>query len=325
MATPIRLVMLGTGDFAVPTFVQLLESSHQVVALITQPDRPQGRKQELIPAPIKVVALERKVPVFQPERINSEEGLALLKALKPDMLVTAAYGQILSAAVLSLPKFGGVNLHGSILPAYRGAAPVARAIQNGNKETGVTVIRMSPRVDAGGMVAFAQTAIGTDETAGALEERLAVIGAPLVVESIEAIIADQAVVIPQDRSKVTKAPKLTKADGTIDWSMPAQAIHDLVRAMQPWPTAQTYWYPAGANRPPNRVIIHRTRPANATGKEGIVIDGFDKLIIGTGEGAIEILEIQAVGSKRMPIADFLRGHHVQPGDRFGNEPENASD
>lgn len=317
MTTPIRLVMLGTGDFAVPTFVKLLDSGLSVVGLVTQPDRPQGRKQELIPAPIKVEAIFRHVPVFQPERINSEEGLALLEELQADMLVTAAYGQILSAEVLSLPKFGGVNLHGSILPAYRGAAPVARAIQSGEKETGVTVIRMSPRVDAGGMIAFAQTAIGPDETAGALEERLAVIGAPLVVEAIQAIVEDRAVVIPQDRSKVTKAPKLAKADGLIDWSRPAQAVHDLVRAMQPWPTAQTFWHPSTAHRPPIRVIVHRTRPVSAIGEPGKVIDASGKLVVGAGEGAVEILEIQAVGGKRMPIAEFLRGHPVQPGDRFG--------
>lgn len=325
MATPIRLVMLGTGDFAVPTFLRLLESGHHVVALITQPDRPQGRKQELIPAPIKMEAVARKVPVFQPEGINSEEGLAILKDLQADLLVTAAYGQILSAEVLSVPRFGGVNLHGSILPAYRGAAPVARAIQNGETETGVTVIRMSPRVDAGGMVAFASTAIGPDETAGALEERLAVMGAPLVVESIGAIVAERAVVIPQDRSKVTKAPKLSKADGTIDWSLSSQQIHDLVRAMQPWPTAQTYWiptrdmnwFPTGDNRPPKRVIIHRTRPVSESGEAGTVIESSGRLVVGTGDGAIEIVEIQAVGGKRMPIADFLRGQRIHVGDRFG--------
>jgi methionyl-tRNA formyltransferase len=321
MVTPIRLVMLGTGDFAVPTFVKLCDSGFHVVALITQPDRPQGRKQELIPASIKREALARQIQVHQPERMNSAEGLSLLKGLRPDLLVTAAYGQILSAEVLSIPRLGGVNLHGSILPAYRGAAPVARAIQNGETETGVTVIRMSPRVDAGGMIAFAGTAIGPEETAGELEDRLAVIGSPLVAEAIEAIVSGRAVVIPQDRSKVTKAPKLSKADGVIDWSQPSQRIHDLVRAMQPWPTADSYWHPSGSGRVPKRVIIHQTRPSSESGEPGRAIDSPGNLLIGTGDGAIEVLEIQAVGSKRMSTSDFLRGHPVMPGDLFANVVE----
>jgi methionyl-tRNA formyltransferase len=321
MVTPIRLVMLGTGDFAVPTFVKLCDSGFNVVALITQPDRPQGRKQELIPASIKRKALAREIPVHQPERMNSVEGQSLLKGLRPDLLVTAAYGQILSAEVLSIPRLGGVNLHGSILPAYRGAAPVARAIQNGETETGVTVIRMSPKVDAGGMIAFARTVIDPEETAGQLEERLAVIGAPLVAEAIAAIATDCAVVISQDRSKVTKAPKLSKADGVIDWTQPAQRIHDLVRAMQPWPAADTHWHPSGSGRVPKRVIIHRTRPVSGSGEPGRAIDSPGNLIIGTGEGSLQILEIQAVGSKRMSASDFLRGHPVMPGDLFANVEE----
>jgi len=321
MATPIRLVMLGTGDFAVPTFARLCDSGLNVVALITQPDRPQGRKQELIPAPIKMEAIARRIPVFQPERVNADEGLTILKELQPDLLVTAAYGQILSAEVLSLPRFGGVNLHGSILPAYRGAAPVAWAIRNGDPESGVTVIRMSPKVDAGGMIAFARTAIGPDETAGELESRLAVIGAPLVVESIEAIVSGTARILPQERSKVTKAPKLSKADGVIDWSHPARRIHDLVRALQPWPTASTYWHPSGAGRAPTRVIIHRTRPVSGSASPGRAIDSPGNLLIGTGEEVLQVLEIQAVGSKRMLTPDFLRGHPVMPGDRFSNVAE----
>jgi methionyl-tRNA formyltransferase len=198
---------------------------------------------------------------------------------------------------------------------------VARAIQHGETETGVTVIRMSPKVDAGGMIAFARTAIGPDETADELEARLSVIGAPLVVEAIDAIRSDRAVVIPQDRSKVTKAPKLSKADGVIDWTQPAQRIHDLVRAMQPWPTAGTYWQPAGAGRPPKRLIIHRTRPVPGSAAPGRAIDSPGKLIIGTGSEALQVLEIQAVGGLRMSTSDFLRGHPVMPGDRFGNVVE----
>ena len=228
-ATPtIRIIVLGTGDFALPMFEYLYEAGHEILALITQPDRPQGRKQELIPSPIKKAAQARGVSVLQPENVNAAESLEQVRTLGPDLLVTAAYGQILSADLLAIPRLGGINLHGSILPAYRGAAPVARAIQNGETETGVTVIRMTPKIDAGGMIAFARTPIGPDETAGELEDRLAALGAPLVARSIIEVASGTAEVIPQDRSKVTKAPKLRKEDGLIDWSLPAQAIHNLV-------------------------------------------------------------------------------------------------
>src|SRR4051794_32594863 len=221
MSSSLRLVMLGTGDFALPTFEHLCGTGHEVVALITQPDRPQGRKRELIPSRIKRAAEARGVRVEQPDDVNAPEAVTLIRSLNPDLLVTAAYGQILSGELLAIPRLGGINLHGSGLPAYRGAAPVARAIEHGERETGVTVIRMTPRVDAGGMLAVATTPIDPDETAGELEERLARLGAPLVVEAIAALDAGTARILPQDKAKVTKAPKLRKEDGRIDWTKPA--------------------------------------------------------------------------------------------------------
>ncbi|HEU5115219.1 MAG TPA: methionyl-tRNA formyltransferase, partial [Isosphaeraceae bacterium] len=215
-----RILMFGTGDFAVPTFLRLLDSGFHVLALVTQPDRPQGRKQELIPSWIKQEALSRGVLVEQPENVNAPESLKQLQTYEPDLFVTAAYGQILSADLLSIPRLGGINLHGSILPSYRGAAPVARAIEHGEAESGVTVIRMTPQIDAGGMIAFARTPIGPDETAGELEERLAEIGAPLIVETIPKLIDGSASILPQDLSRVTKAPKLRKESGRIDWNKP---------------------------------------------------------------------------------------------------------
>jgi methionyl-tRNA formyltransferase len=261
-----RIVMLGTGDFALPTFEHLHQTGHDLVALITQPDRPQGRKQLLIPSRIKQSALARGIRVEQPEDVNAPEALELIRSLEPDLLVTAAYGQILSAAALTIPPLGGINLHGSILPRYRGAAPVARAIERGELESGVTVIRMTPRIDAGGSIAFARTPIDPDETAGELEDRLALLGAPLIAESIAALVAGTAEVIPQDKSQVTKAPKLTKDDGRIDWTRSSHQIHNLVRAMQPWPIAQTVWNrPGGAMR----LIVHQTRPVEGQGAPGI--------------------------------------------------------
>jgi methionyl-tRNA formyltransferase len=310
MSTPLRIAMLGTGDFAVPTFERLAASRHRVIALITQPDKPQGRKGEIIPSRIKLAAQARGIPVEQPESINAPEGLDLVKRLAPDLLVTAAYGQILSGDVLSVAPLGGINLHGSILPKYRGAAPVARAIQHGEAETGVTVIRMTPRVDAGGMLSFARTPIEPNETAGELEDRLALLGAPLVVEAIEALVVGSATILPQDASAVTKAPKLKKDDGRIDWSQPAETIHNLVRAMQPWPVASTGWERAPGSIV--RLIVHETRVEDAAGEPGLVIEAAgDRLVVAAGSGAVRLVRVQLEGKKAMGAEEFLRGYRSE--------------
>jgi len=319
MAPSLRIIMLGTGDFALPTFEHLIATGHNVVALVTQPDRPQGRKQELIPSAIKRSAEVRQVTVEQPEDVNASGSLVRIGDLKPDLLVTAAYGQILSAPLLSIPRFGGINLHGSILPAYRGAAPVARAIQNGESETGVTVIRMTPQIDAGGIVSIGRTPIDPEETAGELENRLAQLGAPLIADAIAALAAGAVTIIPQDRSKVTKAPKLRKEDGLIDWSRPASSVHNAVRAMQPWPVAYTTWRPRSMpSTVPIRWIVHKTQVVDGQGEPGEVIEAAgDRLVVATGAGAVALLMLQLAGKKPFRVAEFLRGHRVQPGDRLG--------
>jgi methionyl-tRNA formyltransferase len=319
MAPTIRIIMLGTGDFAVATFGHLIETGHNVVALVTQPDRPQGRKQELIPSQIKLAGQARGVTVFQPESVNAQSALETIRELEPDLLVTAAYGQILSAELLAIPRLGGINLHGSILPAYRGAAPVARAIQNGELETGVTVIRMTPQIDAGGIIAIARTPIGPDETSGEVEERLARIGAPLIAEAVAKLAVGPVSILPQDRSKVTKAPKLCKEDGIIDWLKPAKAVHDLVRAMQPWPVASTTWHARSPDhKPPLRLIIHATTIVPGHGRAGDVIEsGGDRLVVAAGEGAVALKTVQIAGKKPQPVAEFLRGHRVEVGDWIG--------
>ncbi len=311
--------MFATGDFALPTFEHLVATGHDVVALVTQPDRPQGRKQELIPSRITLSALARNVPVLQPESVNAPEALEAIRQLGPDLLVTAAYGQILSADLLAIARLGGINLHGSILPANRGAAPVARAIQNGETETGVTVIRMTPQIDAGGMIAIARTDIGPDETSGEVEERLARLGAPLVVEAVARLAAGPVSILPQDRAKVTKAPKLRKEDGVIDWSRPAKAIHDLVRAMQPWPVASTTWNARGPNQKgPVRLIVHATAIGAGQGTPGEVLEARDdRLIVAAGDGAVALKIVQIAGKKPQSATEFLRGRRVEPGDRMG--------
>lgn len=335
MLDSLRIVMLGTGDFALPTFEGLIKTGHHVVALITQPDRPQGRKQELIPSRIKVEAQRLEVRVEQPEDVNAPQGVELIRSLRPDLLITAAYGQILSAEVLGVPAKGGINLHGSILPAYRGAAPVARAIQQGEVETGVTVILMTPRVDAGGIIAVARTPIDPDETAGELEERLARLGAPLVTQAIDSLVAGTAEIIPQDRAQVTRAPKLRKEDGRIPWNRSARTVHNLVRAMQPWPMARTVWWPAGGGKGPVSLIVHKTEvvdegtdlvnasmpPASypATGSV-LEVEGGRLTVATAGGGRVGLVLVQIPGKKVMPVADFLRGHRVQSGDRLGENP-----
>jgi methionyl-tRNA formyltransferase len=319
MAARLRIIMLGTGDFALPAFEHLLDAGYNIVALVTQPDRPQGRKQELIPSKIKLAATARHVAVFQPESVNTPDAIQAIERLDPDLLVTAAYGQILSARLLSIPRLGGINLHGSILPAYRGAAPVARAIQNGETESGVTVIRMTPQMDAGGIIAIARTDIGPDETSDELEARLARLGAPLVVESAAKLAAGPVPILPQDKARVTKAPKLRKEDGVIDWSKPARVIHDLVRAMQPWPVASTAWHPKQPpEREPVRLIVHSTAITTGQGPPGEVIEARgDRLVVAAGDGAIALKTVQLAGKKPQSVAEFLRGHRVEIGDRMG--------
>jgi methionyl-tRNA formyltransferase len=320
MDPSLRVVMLGTGDFALPTFNYLLERGrHHMIALLTQPDRPQGRRQEIIPSLIKQSAQAHGIRTLQPEDVNAPVSLDVIRGLQPDLLVTAAYGQILSPELLSIPRLGGINLHGSILPAYRGAAPVARAIQNGETETGVTVIQMTPRIDAGGIAATAATPIELDETASGLEERLANIGAPLVARIVDSLALGPVPVLPQDRSKVTRAPKLRKEEGLIDWSRPARAIHNHVRAMQPWPTASTLWQPRGSEtKPPVRLIVHRTEVAGGEGTPGEVIEASgERLVVAGAEGALALLLIQLPGKKPSSPGDFLRGHRIVPGEFMG--------
>ena len=310
-----RIVLLGTKDFALPTFEHLCETGHGLIALVTQPDRPQGRKQLMISSRIKQAALDRGLRVEQPEDVNDPASIAMIRDLEPDLIVTAAYGQILSANLLTVPPMGGINLHGSILPAYRGAAPVARAIQRGELETGVTVIRMTPRIDAGGMMAFATTEIGPDETAGELESRLAELGAPLVARSIAELVAGTATILTQDRSKITKAPKLSKEDGVIDWTRPALEIHNLVRAMQPWPIASTHWLRSEA---PARIIVHQTTVVEGEGAPGRVLEASgDRLVIAAGSGAVRLLRVQLEGKKPLSIPEFLRGSSLR-GSALGN-------
>jgi methionyl-tRNA formyltransferase len=314
-----RVVMIGTGDFATPTFRALLGSRHEVAGLVTNPDRPSGRERETV-RPIKQLAVERGVPVFQPESINTPEGAAGVRALRPELLVVADYGQILSAEVLDAAPHGGINVHGSLLPKYRGAAPIAWAIYHGEPRTGVTIIRMSTRMDAGDILAQEGLDILPGETAGELEARLAPLGARLALAVIDQIEAGTARGVKQDPAQVTKAPKLTKEHGLIDWARTAEQVCNQVRAMQPWPTAYTFWHRPG--KPPVRLIVVKAvaLPGAGAGDQppGTVVSG-DELVVAAGEGLVKLVSVQPAGRRPMSAEEFLRGHRVTAGDRFGGE------
>lgn len=311
---PLRIVYFGTPAFAVPSLVRLADSRHQIVALVSQPDRPKGRGRHVSPTPTKAVAAERGIAVLQPERMKDPQFLAQLSALQPDLGVVAAYGRILPDALLAVPRLGMINVHGSILPAYRGAAPVHRAVMAGDVETGVTIMRVISELDAGPAFATRRRAIGPDETSAQVEQALAELGAEVLLEVVDLLAEGRAVETPQDDSLATFAPKLTKAEGVIDWSLPAQAVHNRVRGLQPWPLASTRL--GGA-----RLLIHRTSVATdaATGgAPGEILDaGADALTVACGaETALRVLELQPEGRRTMTARDFLAGHRVVTGERL---------
>jgi methionyl-tRNA formyltransferase len=323
-----RLVMMGTGTFAEPTFEALLGSVHEVVGLITQPDRPVGQERgstRQVGRSLKSIAVERGIPVYQPESINTPEGVARLKEFAPDLLVVAAYGQILSRDVLATAPHGGINIHGSLLPKYRGAAPVAWAIYHGETRTGVTIIKMSVHLDAGDMLAQEAIDIGPDETAGEVEVRLAQVGSRLALAVIEQIVAGTAQGVKQDKGQATKAPKLTKEHGLIDWTRPAQAVCNQIRAMQPWPTAYTYWHRQGQNA--QRILILKAVAVSSPGIEAatagqLIIQPAEssRLLVAAGGGSVvAVQELQPASKRRMSAVEFLRGNRPEAGDHFGPE------
>ena len=322
-----RLVMMGTGLFAEPTLEALLSSPHQVVGLVTQPDRAVGSERgstRQTGRGMKNIAAEKGVPVLQPESINTPEGVRALQELQPDLLVVAAYGQILSRDVLAVPPHGGINVHASLLPKYRGAAPIAWAIYHGEKETGVTIIKMSVSLDAGDMLAQEAITIGPEETAGEVETRMAPLGARLALQVIEQIQNGTAQGRKQDPSLVTKAPKLKKENGLIDWKRSAEQVCNQIRAMQPWPTAYTFWYREG--KPPVRVLIKRAFPMKSapdaprqppgtlTSSKGAI-----SLFAWAADAPVMIYELQPAGKRLMGYEEFLRGNLPKPGDHFAPE------
>jgi len=303
-----RLVFLGTPAFAVPTLEALVRAGHEIATVITQPDRPSGRGQQLATSPVKEAALRFRLPVYQPERVRRPETVAALAALHPDAMVVVGYGQIIPQSVIDIPPHGIINVHGSLLPKYRGAGPIQWAIANGETRTGVTTMRIDAGLDTGDMLLKAETQIGPDETAIELGARLATMGATLLVETLAklaSIISEK-----QDSAQATYAPLLKKEDGLIDWHQPAQTIHNRVRGFQPWPGAYTRFRG-------QQLHIWRSRVT--------VIGGADEpgrlevhpLRVSCGEGALELIEVQLEGRKRIAAEAFANGQRIAGGDILG--------
>jgi methionyl-tRNA formyltransferase len=311
-AAGLRVVFFGTPAFSVPTLDALLASRHPVVGVVSQPDRPRGRGHRTTDAPVKARALTAGLPILQPPRLADPAFHEALARLSADIGVVAAYGKILSEAVLAIPARGMINVHASLLPRYRGAAPVHRAVMAGERETGVTIMRVVKALDAGPMLATVRRLIGDDETSEDVERDLAKLGAGLLVATLDRMVKGQVDEIPQDDSMATYASRLTKEEGAIAWSKSAAEIHNQIRGLQPWPRAYSY---AGGHR----IILLRSavsQEASTREPGGIVALSDDHLSVATGSGVLQLLELQPEGKRPMNVREFLAGHRLDPGDSF---------
>jgi methionyl-tRNA formyltransferase len=308
-----RVVFLGSGSFAIPSLEALLAAGHEVVAVVTQPDREKGRGRELTPPPLKPVAAARGLKVLQPRRVREPESVAALKALAPEVQVVVAYGQILPRAVIDIAPRGTVNVHGSLLPRYRGAAPVQWAIVNGESETGVTTMLIDEGLDTGPTLLARATSIPEDETADALESRLARIGGELLAETLEGLRSGTIVPRPQDAARATLAPLIKKEDGLIDWGRAAPALARRVRGFHPWPGAHTSVRGRGLK------ILRARAETGPEGPPGMLLAiERDGLVVAAGEGtALRLLDVQPESRNPMPAAAFAAGARLAPGERLG--------
>ena len=313
---PLKLVFCGTPAFAVPSLRALLADSYfQVAAVVTQPDRPRGRGKKTASSPVKDAALEAGVPVYQPEKIKSESSLDYFKRLMPDVVVIIAYGQIIATSLIAIPRLGWINLHGSLLPKYRGAAPINWAIINGEKVTGLTTMRIDAGLDTGPMLLKYQTGIGSDETAPDLYGQLAEAGAPLIVETLKKLDRGEIAPTPQDNSQASLAPPLKKEDGRIDWFLPAPKIYNRIRGLQPWPGAFTTFRGATC-----RIWGKPLKPVAAGGMPGMILptqeDGL--LVICGGSTVLHVEQVQIEGRNRISDREFMNGARIEPGEHFGS-------
>ena len=299
-----QVVFLGTPAFAVPTLERMAAAGHSLLAVVTQPDRPRGRGQNPAPPPVKEAALRLGLPVYQPERIRRPEAVEYLRALAPEAMVVVGYGQIIPQSIIDIPPLGILNVHASLLPKYRGAGPVQWALINGETRTGVTIMRIDAGLDTGDMLLKAEAEIGPEENAIDLARRLAEMGAGLLVETLEGLAAGIIAPEKQDSSQATYAPLLKKEDGLIDWQRPAAWIHNRIRGLQPWPGAYTGFRG-------QTLHIWKARIAGpAAGTAGAIL-GVKPLVVGCGEGALELQELQLEGRKRLTASEFANGQRLK--------------
>lgn len=304
-----KIVFMGTPDFAVPSLEQLLADGHHILGVYCQPDKPQGRHFVMTPPPVKVLAQQQGIPVYQPETFKDDQVQAQLSALGPELVVVAAYGKILPQAVLDIPAKGCINVHGSLLPKYRGAAPIQWAIINNEPIAGVTIMQMAQGLDTGDMLLKKETPIGADETAGALFDRIAKLGAQALSEAVASL--GTLMPVAQDDALACWSPPLKKSDGEIDWTQDAQMLYARIRGVTPWPGAYTFFNG-------KRLKIHRAAIDSLDKKSGVPGELIDskRLVIACGCGAVELLEVQLEGAKRIVAADFIRGQRLTLGKLF---------
>ncbi len=304
-----KIIFMGTPDFAVPALKALNKSGHDVALVVTQPDRPKGRGRKVVPPPVKEVAIRLGYDVLQPASIKTDEFADRMERFEPDLFVVVAFGHILPETLLDLPRIGAINIHASLLPKYRGPAPIQWAIINGERETGVTTMFMDKGLDTGDILLSTKTEITPDDTSATLHDRLAVLGADLLVRTLNGFETKDIKPVPQDHTKATYAPLLKKKDGHIDWEKPAKTLETFIRGMTPWPGAFTFH----GNK---RLKIFKADPVlmDVAEAPGTVIQSFpDELRVATGKGALSIKEIQGASGKRLIIKDFLRGYKLPPG------------
>ena len=315
-----RVVFAGTPEFAVPTLLALVAGGHEVVLVVTQPDRPAGRGRRLAPSAVKTAARETGLPVFQGPDVNTPAVVSFLRNVAPDVMVVQAFGQKLSPALLATPRLGCVNVHASLLPAYRGAAPINRAILNGEETTGVTVIRMGERIDAGEVLARKSVPIAPDWTAGDLADVLARMGAEVCLDVLAQLEAGTVTATPQDASKVSRAPSLAKRDGLVPWEKSAREVHNHVRGMTPWPGAFTFLAAGRGGKAVRLTVLGCAvgEETGACGEPGTVLAADAGLTVACGEGSVRIRTVKPSGGRAMPADAFARGHAVGAGTRFTN-------
>ena len=315
--TPLRIVFMGTPPLAATVLEALLaQKEFKVSAVVTQPDQPRGRDLKLQPSAVKELALARGLDVLQPQRARDPQFIEQARALAPDLTVVAAYGQILPQALLDVPKLGSLNVHTSLLPRYRGAAPIQWAILNGDRETGVTIMKLDAGLDTGDIVSEQRTPIRDDDTAATLHDRLAEMGGRLLVHTIPDYIAGKIIPRPQPQEGMSYARKITREDGRLDWSQPARALWNRVRGLTPWPGTYSF-----LQRDPTPVLLKiiRAQPEEEISGHGpgeIISVSRDGIVVGGGAGALRILELQRQGGKRMAVQQFMAGFSLQPGERF---------